>query len=141
MINPTATPAIRRVRRVSARGRVTHFLSGEPHAVYRIYDTAGLLLYIGMSSDPEGRVRAHRGTAPWRREISSWTAAWYANRAAAGRAEQAAIDAEMPCHGMTTELYREVSQISRSVGADGRRAAVEGAREQYRRRAIEWQIG
>lgn len=139
MINNTATPAVRRARRVSPRGRVTYFLPEEPHAVYHVYSAAGLLLYIGMSGAPEGRVSAHRATAPWRREICSWTAQWYPNRPAAARAEQAAIDAEMPCYGMTTDLYREVSLISASVGADGRRAAVEAARERYRLRAIEWQ--
>ena len=126
-------------RRVSDRGRVTYFDPTEPHAVYRVFDGSGLLLYIGMSADPERRVKAHRSSAPWRREIARWSAEWHPNRAAAGRVEQAAIDSEMPCYGMTTDLYREVSRIAASTGWERRRAAVGTARERYRRQAIEWQ--
>lgn len=82
----------------------------QPHAVYRIYNQAGRLIYIGTSYAPPGRVKVHRAEKPWRREIASFTEEWYPNRTAALRAEHKAIAAESPDFNVAgTPLGREVS--------------------------------
>lgn len=35
------------------------------HSVYRVYDTAGRLLYVGCSSDVPARLRQHQQNAQW----------------------------------------------------------------------------
>lgn len=111
----------------------------EPHAVYRIFDDVDLLVYIGLSQQPAGRVACHRSSAPWRAQICRWTEEWYADRHEAAKAEQAAIDAELSYCGMTTDLYREISAICRSA-PDDKAHAVRAAREQYRESAIAFQL-
>ncbi|MET8905759.1 hypothetical protein [Streptomyces sp. Tu 4128] len=41
-----------------------HAAAGRRAAVYRLYDTDGVLLYIGSVYDPEERCEARR-TKPW----------------------------------------------------------------------------
>lgn len=113
----------------------------EPHAVYRIYDRADLLVYIGLSQRPAIRIAYHRSSAPWRAQISRWTEEWHPDRHVAASAEQAAIDLELPYCGMTTDLYREVSAICRHAeSVDSKARAVRGARERYRESAIAFQV-
>ncbi len=113
----------------------------EPHAVYRVYDSAELLVYVGLSQRPEIRIAYHRSSALWRTLISRWTEEWYPDRREAAKAEQAAIDLELPYCGMTTDLYREVSSICRhAVSVDGKARAVRAARERYREAAIAFQV-
>jgi predicted GIY-YIG superfamily endonuclease len=69
-------------------------------ALYRVYDAAGLLLYIGISSDPGKRVDSHRWAKhrTWRHDIARYTAEWLETREAAELAEVAAIRSELPLH-------------------------------------------
>lgn len=113
----------------------------KPHAVYRIYDNADLLVYVGLSQRPAIRIAYHRSSAPWRVHISRWTEEWHPDRREAAKAEQAAIDVELPYCGMTTDLYREVSAICRyAVSVDDKVRAVRAARERYREAAITFQV-
>ncbi len=132
----TVTP--RYEHRTSERGRISKFIPTEPHAVYRIYRADGILLYIGMSSDPEYRIRRHRTEQSWGGEIATWTVEWHDDRRTALRAEQPAIDTELPCYGMTTDLYREVSEISRR--SEGKQERIAAARARYRQYAIAEQL-
>lgn len=69
-------------------------------ALYRLYDDAGRLLYIGIATDPEKRIKAHRWQEgkKWGREIAHHTAEWFERRTQAAIAEAAAIRAELPMH-------------------------------------------
>jgi predicted GIY-YIG superfamily endonuclease len=71
-------------------------LSESPHAVYRVYDLAGNLLYIGVSVDPDARFRNHKNRAEWTGKHHHHELTWYLNRADAEAAETAAIKAEHP---------------------------------------------
>ena len=68
----------------------------ERTAVYRFIDAAGKLLYVGVAKNIARRRRQHAAVQPWwaavRREIIDW----YPDRAAALRAEAAAIRLEQP---------------------------------------------
>jgi len=64
-------------------------------AVYRLYDAAGTLLYIGSAYDPEQRSRAHRNK-PWWAQAVRREDEWYPSRGAAYLAETAALAYGLP---------------------------------------------
>lgn len=72
-----------------------------PTAVYRIYDSAGVLLYVGMG-DGRARIKSHLKSKPWRHDIDSTKTAveWFDTRAEASAVETAAIRAERPRHNV-----------------------------------------
>ena len=67
-------------------------------ALYRLYDLAGALLYIGVSDKPLVRWTQHAAEKPWWPEVSKLTLAWYDTRELALAAELCAIGAERPRH-------------------------------------------
>lgn len=69
----------------------------EETAVYRIFDTTGALLYVGMSVSPETRFADHRTCKRWmREEAHRYEIAWYATRVEADAEEKRAIREERP---------------------------------------------
>ena len=64
-----------------------------PAAVYRLWDAAGCLLYIGSAYDPEHRCTFHH-TKPWWPEVARRTEEWHESRGAAYQAEMDAIGVE-----------------------------------------------
>lgn len=71
--------------------------SPERTALYRYFDATNELLYIGISIDPDGRLRAHRDNhEPWVPVIASRTVEWLDSRPLALKAEEEAIKAERP---------------------------------------------
>ncbi|MCZ4602946.1 hypothetical protein O3S80_03995 [Streptomyces sp. Lzd4kr] len=74
-------------------------------AVYRLYDSGHVLLYIGSSYDPEKRCKAHSRN-PWWKQVALRTEEWYPNRGKAYWEETKAINAENPRHNrMGTPAY------------------------------------
>lgn len=65
-------------------------------ALYRHYDSAGRLLYIGISLSAAARLAQHVQGSEWARDIASMTVEQWPTRAAAAEAERAAIQAERP---------------------------------------------
>jgi hypothetical protein len=65
-------------------------------AVYRHFDGAGTLLYVGCAKDPDERLRTHRRSSPWAADIAKITVEWHPDRAAALAAEDKAIATEYP---------------------------------------------
>lgn len=68
----------------------------EPHAIYRIFNKFGELLYIGASCDPVSRLYAHDKTQQWATDISHIEVTWLPCRDDALAAEKAAILTESP---------------------------------------------
>jgi predicted GIY-YIG superfamily endonuclease len=66
-----------------------------PAAVYRLYDEAGTLLYIGSAYDPEKRCKRHRDK-PWWPQVARRKDEWHEGRSPAYLAEMKAIAAEDP---------------------------------------------
>ncbi|MFJ8208137.1 GntR family transcriptional regulator [Streptomyces sp. NPDC096033] len=66
-------------------------------ALYRYFDEAGHLLYVGISHDPDMREDQHRNRR-WYSLAAERTVTWYPNRAAALKAETEAIGIERPEH-------------------------------------------
>jgi hypothetical protein len=67
-------------------------------ALYRLYDTANVLLYVGVAFDPGARWLAHRGDKPWWPQVARNTVEWFDARLLALEAEAQAIEAERPLH-------------------------------------------
>lgn len=71
-----------------------------PTALYRCYDLAGVLLYVGISDNLKARFAQHAADKPWWPEVTRKTVAWHPSRAEAEAAETAAIRAEHPRHNI-----------------------------------------
>lgn len=66
------------------------------HYLYRFFDDAGRLLYVGESIDPLSRASSHRQTAPWFWRVAALHIIVLDSRDDALRAEAAAIKSELP---------------------------------------------
>lgn len=76
-----------------------------PDAVYRLFDEAGGLLYIGSAYDPDDRCKAHQDAEWWPRVVRR-EEQWHPTRAHAYVMEMRAIKAEGPRHNvMGTPSY------------------------------------
>lgn len=71
-----------------------------PTSVYRLFDAAGRLLYVGMSQDVARRLRQHSTLQAWWPAVARVTTVEYPSRYAARRAERDAIAAENPVHNI-----------------------------------------
>lgn len=84
-------------------------------AVYRLYDAAGTLLYIGSAYDPDHRCKSHR-KQPWWPEVARRTDEWHPARGVAYVEELKAIAVErskynaMGAPGYTTPQTEAVRQ-------------------------------
>lgn len=67
-----------------------------PTAVYRFYDDAGELLYVGITCRPRFRFREHRKLSEWWSQQRSVTLAWRPDRNTAAADELTAIREEKP---------------------------------------------
>lgn len=75
-------------------------------AVYRLYDEAGTLLYVGSAYDPAHRCKSHRDKAWWP-DVARREDEWHPNRWIAYAKETKAIKAERPRNNvMNTPGYR-----------------------------------
>lgn len=64
-------------------------------AVYRLFDAAGCLLYVGMGFEPRWRVERHLN-ALWGQRVESISVCWYLSEGDARAAEKVAIRDESP---------------------------------------------
>lgn len=68
-------------------------------ALYRFYDAAGALLYIGICGEPLKRWYTHAGKEWWP-EVETFRVIWLPSRAEAEKAETEAIRVERPRHNI-----------------------------------------
>lgn len=78
-----------------------------PTALYRLFDAAGRLLYIGIAVSPRTRWYAHREEKSWWPEVARETIEWFPSRVQAESAEKAAIKTEAPMYNVTHSLNRK----------------------------------
>lgn len=95
------------------------WLDDRPTALYRLYDSAGTLLYVGITADVEARMVNHAYEKPWWPRVVRRTVEWHENRKIALAKELAAIRSEAPKHNVNgvpgamkrrEPGYREVTQ-------------------------------
>jgi hypothetical protein len=71
-----------------------------PHYVYRCYDAAGDLLYIGCTNSPVYRIKGHRTSSPWGDRIHTVRYTVFPDRRKGLDVERAAIWHENPRHNI-----------------------------------------
>ncbi|MFF9118287.1 GIY-YIG nuclease family protein [Streptomyces massasporeus] len=74
--------------------------AAERTALYRLYDAAGHLLYVGVARNPDVRWATHSQSKPWWSEVDTRKVEWIDSRAEAERAELAVIRAEHPLYNV-----------------------------------------
>ncbi|MCX4697021.1 GntR family transcriptional regulator [Streptomyces sp. NBC_01373] len=72
--------------------------SPERTALYRLFDVDERLLYVGITTEPKVRMKAHAADKAWWSEVSTREFEWFDSRGEAAKAEVAAIRAERPVH-------------------------------------------
>jgi predicted GIY-YIG superfamily endonuclease len=70
-------------------------------AVYRFFDAAGRLLYVGYTTNPIARMRDHRNAAEWWPKVTAGQLESFATETEGLAAERAAIEVERPIHNKT----------------------------------------
>lgn len=70
--------------------------TNSPHHVYRCFDEAGRLVYIGSTADLQGRLDTHRKTSWWAPTVVKVKATWYPDGTSAREEERRAIRDEVP---------------------------------------------
>lgn len=77
--------------------------------LYRLYNAADQLLYIGITSDPKERWRQHQGDKSWWPEVTRKTIEWIDDRGTALSREASAIKTERPLYNGT---HRSAAQTT-----------------------------
>lgn len=67
-------------------------------ALYRLFDTEGRLLYVGIAFNPDSRWAGHSASKSWWPDVAEKRIEWHETRSAAVAAERAAIAAELPLY-------------------------------------------
>lgn len=80
-------------------------------SVYRLYDSQGVLLYVGIANDPGRRMSQHQAEKPWWPQVAHVDIEWHPARLVAERAEQAAIASENPLHNIQHAVASPVKEI------------------------------
>lgn len=66
------------------------------HALYRFYNTGGVLLYVGITMDVPRRMNQHGKSKDWFDKVSGIKIEWHPDRLAVLKAEALAIEVERP---------------------------------------------
>lgn len=75
------------------------------HVLYRMYDRARELLYVGITFDAKARWKQHSEDKEWWTKVASVDLEHFTSRTAAERAEQKAIKKDRPMYNVTHQ-YR-----------------------------------
>lgn len=68
------------------------------HALYRFYGDAGILLYVGITDNPQRRFGQHAKGKDWWPQVRGISIDWYETRQAVEAAERRAVSVEQPLH-------------------------------------------
>lgn len=79
-------------------------MARSPHVLYRFYDSAGRLLYVGITLNLPGRMQAHRSDQPWWYEVSDVRVEPYPSRRSVLAAESLAIRTERPLYNIAQNI-------------------------------------
>lgn len=90
-------------------------------ALYRLYNTDGRLLYVGITSNPKARWSAHSRDKHWWPEVARKTIEWFETRKSAERIEKVEVEEESPRYNKVFNGERRVELYNEGVA----RAAAE----------------
>jgi hypothetical protein len=86
-------------------------------AVYRFFNAAGVLLYVGVATWPPTRWKQHAKEKSWWGEVADKTTTWYPTRVEAEAAEAVAINTEKPLHNDMIPLHGRTEPAPHSFTA------------------------
>lgn len=81
-------------------------------ALYRLFDAADRLLYVGISTQPTRRFGEHAHDHAWGQEVAQTTVEWFDNRETALVAEREAILGEDPPYNIRPRRWRASNDSS-----------------------------
>ena len=87
-------------------------MTSRPHALYRFFDAAGDLLYVGITLDPGSRWKQHRDDKAWWHEVARVELENHPSREAVLAAEKAAIITEQPRYNIVHNRGRRLVPVS-----------------------------
>jgi predicted GIY-YIG superfamily endonuclease len=106
------------------------------NVLYRFFDTAGRLLYVGITQNPQLRLRDHRAMKDWWAEVANVTMEHFDSRQAVEAAERIAVRTENPVHNTVrfSQKRRRVTppMVSLTVARSARGISVEQICEHLR---------
>lgn len=92
-----------------------HQSDGKRVLLYRFFDTAGRLLYVGITDDPHVRWAAHARNSSWWPQVSVVHTEWFDSRTEASAAEVACIRHEDPLHNVKDSTKTGAGRRVRSM--------------------------
>lgn len=92
----------------------------QPTSLYRFYDSAGVLLYVGITYDMYRRFGDHGTKKVWHPLAAKVTITHYPTRDEAAEAERKAIAAEGPLYNIQHNQRRHLDAPDPAYGAKGR---------------------
>ncbi|MCU0801588.1 MAG: GIY-YIG nuclease family protein [Rhodobacteraceae bacterium] len=81
-------------------------------ALYRHYDKAGNLLYVGITSRVEKRTKAHIEGSSWALDIATIEIEWIDSRKAAEHREKSAIKVAKPAFNKVHATERDMTELT-----------------------------
>lgn len=69
-------------------------------AVYRLSDSTGRLLYVGIGRNPQNRWGAHADLHAWWPQVATFEVTWYGSRDDAAAEERRALREDSPAHNL-----------------------------------------
>lgn len=94
--------------------------------LYRMFDAAGQLLYVGISARALGRWEAHRHDKSWWSEVDRITVEHFPSREEALAAETAAIIAERPRYNIAGAIGSAALSVQEVLADELQRPAATG---------------
>ena len=82
------------------------------HVLYRMHATDGALLYVGITMNPQLRLRDHRISQPWFSEVAQITLEHFGSRQELAMAERAAVRTESPKYNVVRYSSGRVGESS-----------------------------
>lgn len=91
------------------------------HYVYRAFNAAGELLYVGRTIDPVERARAHRRSSPWVSQVERVRMFGPLTYEKSKDVEREALKNEYPLYGITPQKRKVLREASREAVAEIKR--------------------
>lgn len=88
----------------------------QPHTVYRFFDQANVLLWVGITVTSGGRWTQHAQQKPWWPEVANATVEHFPNRSEALVAETTAIQVEHPRYNIQGQRPESQRPMGTSAG-------------------------
>lgn len=93
-----------------------------PTALYRFYDNADRLLYVGITHDIEQRWTSHARNQPWWLDVSRKTVDWHPNRSVAERLEDEALRRDKPLYDRSGKRWESDGVVDARLALETDRA-------------------